>query len=211
MTMSLPATRPDIPPAQIPWTALTMGVFMRCRRTMALCKVEVHRLMLSGRFFRSLRKALISPPKLNVLPSADMSRQRTVGFSDNWIAASQIEWQNGSSIGLPRVGSFKVNRAIPSAIATLKPENAVIPPPSVADQWRFPPSPLRGVARLSGRFVARPHKYNKHVYLMTLFPEAQCFLATTCPAGIKRFASTMPTCVPLRVQRILGERRSRPC
>src|SRR5258708_38024980 len=114
-------------------------------------------------------------------------------------------------MGFRRVGSSKANRASPKEIATLKRENAVIHPPSVADQWRFPPSPPRGVARLSGRFVARPHKYNKHVYLMTLFPEAQCFLATTCPAGIKRFASTMPPSVPLRVQRILGERRSRPC
>src|SRR5258708_21179201 len=175
MTMSLPATRPDIPPAQIPWTALTMGVFMRCRRTMALCKVEVHRLMLSGRFFRSLRKALISPPKLNVLPSADMSRQRTVGFSDNWIAASQIEWQNGSSIGLPRVGSFKVNRAIPSAIATLKPEKAVIHPPSAAHQWRFPPSPPPALARPPPRFSPRPRKHLKHVYLLTLFPKASAF------------------------------------
>src|SRR3546814_3232173 len=45
--MSAPATKADMPPAQTPWTAATIGASIRWSRATPLCSAVVQRLMRS--------------------------------------------------------------------------------------------------------------------------------------------------------------------
>ena len=112
-TMSAPAITPTIPPAHTPCTAATIGASMRCNRARPECSVAVHRLMFFGRLSMSPMNALMSPPKLNALPSAEKSTARTPGSSDKRIAASHTSAHSTASMGLPLAGLVKVKRAKP--------------------------------------------------------------------------------------------------